>query len=116
MEMNLVADEQAVICVLLLRGPQTVGEIRSRTERLHAFGSLEEVQETLASLENLSLVVQLPRQPGRKESRYAHLLEREPQDRPVEAESHAEVTVEVDGQEKDRVGDLHTHQGPGEDE
>lgn len=78
-ELNFVSREAAIICVLLVRGPQTVGEIRGRTERLHTFGDLEEVQETLASLEEMELVKKLPRQPGRKESRYAHLLSGEPQ-------------------------------------
>jgi uncharacterized protein YceH (UPF0502 family) len=58
----------------MLRGPQTVGEIRGRTERLHNFESLEEVNETLENLASLDHVVRLPRQPGRKEARYSHLL------------------------------------------
>ena len=78
-ELNFVSREAAIICVLLVRGPQTVGEIRGRTERLHTFGDLDEVQETLVSLEEMELVKKLPRQPGRKESRYAHLLSGEPQ-------------------------------------
>ena len=66
-----------MLCVLLLRGPQTVGELRSRTERLHPFATLAEVEEVLAGLATRQpdpLVVRLPRQPGTKESRYAHLL------------------------------------------
>ncbi len=78
-ELNFVSREAAIICVLLVRGPQTVGEIRGRTERLHTFGDLGEVQETLVSLEEMELVKKLPKQPGRKESRYAHLLSGEPQ-------------------------------------
>ncbi len=66
--------EAAVMCILMLRGPQTVGEIRGRTERLHNFESLEEVNETLENLASLDHVVRLPRQPGRKEARYSHLL------------------------------------------
>jgi hypothetical protein len=66
--------EEAVICVLLVRGPQTHGEIRGRTERLFPFVSLEDVQETITSLEDRELVKKLPRPPGRKESRYSHLL------------------------------------------
>lgn len=66
----------AVVAVLLLRGPQTIGEIRERTGRLHEFGGLNEVQETLDDLgrRDEPLVVQLERQPGQKEARYAHLL------------------------------------------
>ena len=77
-EFKLGSREEAVICILLVRGPQTLGEIRGRTERLHSFSSLEEVQETINSLENMELVKRLPRQPGRKESRYSHLLGGEP--------------------------------------
>ncbi|MGW8195909.1 MAG: YceH family protein, partial [Desulforhopalus sp.] len=77
-EVKLLPREEAAICILLVRGPQTVGEIRGRTERLYNFNNLEEVQETLASLESMELVTKLPRLPGRKESRYAHLLSGEP--------------------------------------
>lgn len=69
----------AVLGVLLLRGPQTVGEIRGRTGRMHEFADLADVQATLGSLATrdapqFPLVAVLPRQPGTKESRYAHLL------------------------------------------
>ncbi len=83
-EVKLVAREEAVVCILLLRGPQTIGEIRGRTERLFAFDNLEDVQKTLSSLEEMELVSQLPRQPGRKESRYTHLLSGEPKEVTVE--------------------------------
>lgn len=73
---NFTRAETALICVLLLRGPQTPGELRNRTDRLHRF---DEIGEVLAGLQKLSerdpsLVAVLPRQPGTKESRYAHLL------------------------------------------
>jgi uncharacterized protein YceH (UPF0502 family) len=73
---NFSRAETAVLCVLLLRGPQTPGELRGRTERMHRF---EEIGDVLAGLQKLmerqpSLVAILPRQPGTKESRYAHLL------------------------------------------
>jgi uncharacterized protein YceH (UPF0502 family) len=73
---NFTRAETALICVLLLRGPQTPGELRGRTERLHRF---DEISEVLAALQKLMertppLVAVLPRQPGTKESRYAHLL------------------------------------------
>jgi uncharacterized protein YceH (UPF0502 family) len=73
---NFSRGETAVICVLLLRGPQTLGELRSRTERLHRFEDLEAVQAALQHLMRREppLAVMLPRQPGTKESRYAHLL------------------------------------------
>jgi uncharacterized protein YceH (UPF0502 family) len=73
---NFSRAETALICVLLLRGPQTPGELRSRTERMHRF---DEISDVLAGLQKLmerepALVAVLPRQPGTKESRYAHLL------------------------------------------
>ncbi len=66
----------AVIALLLLRGPQTVGELRGRSDRLHEFSGLDEVQQTLDDLSrrNEPLVLKLERQPGQKEARYAHLL------------------------------------------
>lgn len=68
--------EVAVMAVLMLRGPQTVGEIRGRTDRLHEFTSLPEVQETLDKLAHRDepLIVRLERQIGQKDARYAHLL------------------------------------------
>lgn len=68
--------EVAVMDVLMLRGPQTVGEIRGRTDRLHEFESLGDVQEALDKLAHLDepLIVKLERQPGQKDARYAHLL------------------------------------------
>jgi uncharacterized protein YceH (UPF0502 family) len=73
---NFQRRETAVLCVLLLRGPQTPGELRGRTERLFAFEELADVQSTLQLLmqREPALVKMLPRQPGTKESRYAHLL------------------------------------------
>ena len=79
--MHLSAAELALICVLLLRGPQTPGELASRAARLYEFSGLEEVEATLNALmsrEPDRLVVRLPRQPGQKESRFAHLLSGEP--------------------------------------
>lgn len=74
--LGLEPDELAVVAVLLLRGPQTVGELRTRTERLHPFESLPEVEAVLDRLARRDepLVVALPRPPGRKDVRYAHLL------------------------------------------
>src|ERR1700727_1193697 len=73
---NFSRAETALLCVLLLRGPQTPGELRGRTERMHRF---EEIEDVLSALQRLmqrepSLVRALPRQPGTKEIRYAHLL------------------------------------------
>src|SRR6202030_4440257 len=73
---NFDRREAAVFCELLLRGPQTPGELRSRAERMHHFDDLGEVQSTLQRLMNRdpALVKVLARQPGTKESRYVHLL------------------------------------------
>ncbi|MBX7218724.1 MAG: YceH family protein [Blastocatellia bacterium] len=73
-ELELSPPEMAAMCVLMLRGPQTPGEIRGRTGRLFEFNGLAEVEETLQGLVERSLVARLPRQPGTKESRFAHLL------------------------------------------
>lgn len=79
--MNLHPAESAVLCVLMLRGAQTTGEIRTRTSRLFEFIDLKHVEVTLDALMTLStpLVASLPRQPGQKEARYAHLLSGEPE-------------------------------------
>lgn len=73
---NFRRDETAVLCVLLLRGPQTPGELRGRTERMHHFNDLDEVQSTLQRLmqHDPPFVAMLARQPGTKESRYMHLF------------------------------------------
>jgi uncharacterized protein YceH (UPF0502 family) len=73
---NFTRAEIAVLCVLLLRGPQTPGELRGRTERMHRFETLDDVQSALQKLMQREppLAKMLRRQPGTKESRYAHLL------------------------------------------
>jgi uncharacterized protein len=75
--MHLNHAEVALMCVLLLRGAQTLGELRGNASRLHDFASLEEVEQTLEALisrDTEPLVARLPRQPGQKEGRFAHLL------------------------------------------
>jgi uncharacterized protein len=75
--MHLSPQELALISVLLLRGPQTLGELRDRAARFHEFSGLEEVEaalDSLASRDSEPPVVRLPRQPGQKEARFAHLL------------------------------------------
>lgn len=73
---NFSRNETALICVLLLRGPQTPGELRNRSERLHPFAEIDDVLNGLQKLIDREppLVAILPRQPGARESRYAHLL------------------------------------------
>jgi uncharacterized protein YceH (UPF0502 family) len=93
--LNMKRPSIAVMCVLMLRGPQTVGEIRTRSNRLYDFGSLEEVETTLNSLMPAGFVARLPRQAGQKEVRYGHLLSGEIQVTEVEPEP-----------ELDRIGKL----------
>ena len=66
--------EQAVVCVLMLRGAQTPGELKQRGERIHSFDGLDEVHATLAGLIERGLVARLERRPGQKEERYTQLL------------------------------------------
>ena len=105
-ELNLIVREEAIICILLLRGPQTIGEIRGHTERLYSFSSLEEVQETITSLEEMELVHMLPRQPGHKESRYAHLLGRESQETLDATVSQSETAIVIDRKDNERLDEL----------
>ena len=71
---NLGRREAAILCVLMLRGWQTPGELRGRSERLHTFDGLDEVESTLGRLTEMEFVKKLPRQTGFKEQRWAHLL------------------------------------------
>ena len=71
---NFIGSEASVLCELMVRGPQTPGELRTRTERMHNFKSPEEFSDALNKLESYGYVIRLVRQPGRKESRYTHLL------------------------------------------
>ena len=72
--LNLGRREAALLCVLLLRGPQTTGELRGRAERLYSFEDLEGVESTLEHLAGQGMVKRLPRQAGSREPRWAHLL------------------------------------------
>lgn len=93
---NLTRGETAVFCVLLLRGPQTPGELRGRTERMYRFAELEDVLSALQRLmqREPALVTALPRQPGTKEIRYAHLLSGEPD---IPAASPSSAVAEAAG-------------------
>jgi len=72
----VIPAEVAIICLLILRGPQTPGELNTNSGRLHEFESIEEVQAVLEKLSSpaMPFLMQLPRRPGQKEARYAHLL------------------------------------------
>ena len=90
-------DERALLCVLMLRGPQTLGELKQRTERMHTFADLSAVEEALERLTERELGRWLERRPGQKEGRYAHLLEAD-SDAPVEsvpAPEGDDLTTEV---------------------
>ena len=88
---NFYRHEMAVLCLLLLRGPQTPGELRNRSERMHSFDDLGAVQSSLQHLMKREppLVKPLPRQPGTKETRYAHLLSGDVVQAEPESERHA---------------------------
>jgi uncharacterized protein YceH (UPF0502 family) len=87
--------QEAILCELLLRGPQTIGELRGRCERLYSFPDLATVEMTLAELLDREepLVIRLPRQSGRKESRFAHALGELPVSECVEGGSEAPVSA-----------------------
>jgi uncharacterized protein len=100
--------ELAAMCVLMLRGPQTVGEVRGRTGRLYAFADLAEVEATLDGLAQREepLVLKLPRQPGRKEARYAHLLAGTPEFEEPRPEPRVEPAVREVRAENERLARL----------
>lgn len=80
-KMYFEPEQLAILCELFVRGPQTLGELRNRCERMYPFADLSAVEEVLTELNNTEgpLVVKLPRQPGRKEQRYAHLFSGPPE-------------------------------------
>jgi uncharacterized protein len=102
---NLIRREAALLCLLLLRGSQTAGELRTRTERLCSFENIEEVFQYLDNLSDIGFVAKLPRQPGQKEKRFTHLLAGEPEnnDQVFSRQEPIMITVEADN---DRIADL----------
>jgi len=102
-DLQLDPAQFAIICLLLLRGPQTPGELRAHSGRLYTFADNEAVEEALASLierDGDPLVVQLPRKPGRKDSEYMHLLSG-----PIDVQAHAvPVQAEKPAVTSERVG------------
>ncbi|OGW25679.1 MAG: hypothetical protein A2X59_02925 [Nitrospirae bacterium GWC2_42_7] len=93
---DLSGQETAILCEMMLRGPQTAGELRSRADRMAKIENLEEAEKTLQSLmeHEPPLVIKLPRQTGRKESRYMHLLSDMPLERSA-VEAPAEISNET---------------------
>jgi uncharacterized protein YceH (UPF0502 family) len=107
---NLPRAETAVLCVLLLRGPQTPGELRGRSERMHRFEELSDVHSALQRLiqRDPPLVKILPRQPGTKEARYTHLLS---SDVEVAEPSAGEPTVATTSAASERIARLESEIG-----
>lgn len=105
--LRLDPEEEALLAELLLRGPQTVGELRNRAERMCPMGDLSAVEEWLQHLMNrdVPLVACLPRQPGRKEYRYAHLLAGQPDIEQTSTPTRAPTGVQVDT-ESERIARL----------
>jgi len=106
--------ELSLLCELLVRGPQTVGELRTRCERMHPFADLGEVEQVLNELAERTppLVTRLPRQPGRKEARFCHLFSGEPDLAALEAAAEAgagpgrSVSADQVGKLEEEVGQL----------
>ncbi len=91
-----VSDEEiSILAVLMLRGAQTPGELKQRTQRLHPFAGLPELEASIQGLIERELVERLPRQPGQKEQRYRHLLEEETTPRTVPAAEDQEPEREA---------------------
>lgn len=107
-KMGLVATEQAILCELLVRGPQTVGELRTRGERMHPFADLAAVEEVLKELmeREQPFVALLPRQPGRKEGRYAQLFSGMPEATEEASEGRPEAARQRVLAENERVAKL----------
>ena len=102
--LDLLPAEVSILAVLMLRGPQTAAELKTRTARLH---EINDVAPVLASLDEKELVQRLPRQPGRREERWAHLLGELPGDHPPDAPAEAPVPLERRlAQLEDRVAEL----------
>ena len=94
----------AVLCVLMLRGPQTLGEIKTRTNRLADFTGLGDVEATVNGLIARELVVEMARRPGQKETRYAHLLSGPPSEAPADAQ--ADIAAAEPARGGDRIAEL----------
>ena len=96
--------EMAILCVLLLRGAQTLGELNQRTNRIYEFSGLDEVNQTVENLirRDEPLVIKLPKEPGQKEARYMHLLSGE-----IDVENYSQATsVSVTKAENERIEKL----------
>lgn len=100
---NLGRREAAIMCMLMLRGPQTLGELRGRSERLFTFDDLEAVESTLSRLAEMEFVKKLARLPGAREARWAHVLSGDVEAAEEPAETHA---AERGLSDRDRIAAL----------
>jgi uncharacterized protein YceH (UPF0502 family) len=107
-KLGLMPAEQAIICELLVRGPQTVGELRTRGERMYPFGELAAVEEVLQELmvRETPLIALMPRQPGRKEGRYAQLFSGIPENVEEASEARPEPARQRVVAENERIAKL----------
>jgi uncharacterized protein YceH (UPF0502 family) len=101
-KLDLDQPARAVLCVLMLRGPQTLGEIKTRTNRLAELTSLGDVEAAVRGLIARDLAVEMARRPGQKETRYAHLLSGPPREAPADAP----VDIPAAEPPRDRIADL----------
>jgi hypothetical protein len=101
-KLDLDQPARAVLCVLMLRGPQTLGEIKTRTNRLAEFTNLADVEAAMSGLIAREFAVEMARRPGQKETRYAHLLSGPPTEPPAEAP----VDIAAAEPRRDRVAEL----------
>jgi uncharacterized protein YceH (UPF0502 family) len=105
-DLKLSAEELGIMCVLMLRGPQTPGELRTRTERLCKYGDVERVETVLKLLIERAdgpFVIKLPREAGKRESRYAHLFSGEVQ---ISSAAEEEISAGASSIEGDRLAKL----------
>jgi len=103
---GLDAAQVAVLAVLMLRGPQTLGELKQRTERLHYFASLDDVARTLDGLAERELAERQPRRPGARDDRYLHLLGRRDEEAPSAPQPAGESLEQRVARLEDLVADL----------
>jgi hypothetical protein len=101
-KLDLDQPARAVLCVLMLRGPQTLGEIKTRTNRLAEFTSVGDVEAAVSGLIARELTVEMARRPGQKETRYAHLLSGPPSEAPAEAP----IDIAAAEPPRDRIAEL----------
>jgi uncharacterized protein len=105
-ELRLDREEQAVLAVLMLRGPQTPGELKQRTERMQAFSSIDDLNEVLTRLIDREMVAQLARRPGQKEERFAHRLSEDSDEPETVAAAPGAVVVPPPPRRDERVEKL----------